>query len=93
MIRVYKTSGFSMLWLVLGLAVLIVVGLPVLLAATAVFAILNLGFAFLRGPSAQQARAAWNDPNLSAVIDNKEIGPYRIKQNEADPSVIEVLDS
>jgi hypothetical protein len=93
MLRVYSTSRLSPLWLLLALPLVIFVGLPLVLVSVAVLVLLNVGFALLRGPRPRSSQnSAWADPSLSPVIDNKEIGPYRIKQNESDPSVIEVLD-
>ncbi len=83
----------SPLWLLLALPLLIFVGLPLVLVSVAVLVLLRVGFALLRGPRPTGAeKSPWADPSLSPVIKNKEIGPYRIKQNERDPSVIEVLD-
>jgi hypothetical protein len=93
MLRVYSTSRMSPLWLLLALPLLIFVGLPLVLVSVAVLVLLRVGFALLRGPRPTGAeQSPWADPSLSPVIKNKEIGPYRIKQNERDPSVIEVLD-
>jgi len=83
----------SPFWILVALPLVILLGLPLLLAALAVFVILNFGFAILRGPARPNvSRSDRGDSNLSPVIDNKEIGPYRVKQNPQDPSVIEVLD-
>jgi len=94
MIRVYKSSSISPLWLILGIPLLVVIGLPIALVSIVLLVILNVVFAFLKGsrPGTAQSRPDWEDPNLSPVIDNKEIGPYRVKRSNEDPSVIEVLD-
>jgi hypothetical protein len=90
MIRVYRSARISPFWLLLALPLVLFVGLPILLAAAAIFGVLNLLFALLRGPSPSASPKI--DPNLSGVIQNEEIGPYRVKQNPHDPSVIEVVD-
>lgn len=37
-------------------------------------------------------REGFGDPNVSPVIDNKKIGPYRVRKSETDPDVIEVIE-
>ena len=91
MVRVYRSAKISPLWLLVALVALIFVGLPLVIAAVAVFVVLNTIFAVLRGPN-RSTGSRPIDPDLSAVIDNPEIGPYRVKQNPNDPSVIEVVD-
>jgi len=84
------------------LMALLFLSLPVVLVLLSVFVISGvLRRLFLGRRLKQDAQhrsdsgrndASWHDPNITSVIRNEKIGPYRIKKNPRDPTVIEVLD-
>ncbi len=90
MARIRTFRGPSAI-LILGMVgLLIVLGLPIFLLAASVFVLYS---AFSNRSHRASGRMAEDfDPRVSPVIDNKTIGPYRLRKDDNDPDVIEVLD-
>ncbi len=90
MIRVHRVSRFPTLWALVLLPIVLLLSLPLLIAALG----LAVVGAFVGWRSLKRASRSnpLHSQGLSPIIDNPEIGPYRIRQSSSDPSVIEVLD-
>jgi len=97
MVKVIKSSSPLAIFLGLGfLAAFVFVGLPLLLVAIAIFTLLSVLRSFF-GIKKKTSRSYTfsqsvpkEDPYVSPVIHNKNIGDYRVIENPHDPSIIEV---
>ncbi len=81
--------GPSVILMLAFLAVLFTLGLPLFIMAVGLFILINTLRKLFSGPTRS---ASYDDPRLSPVIDNKNIGPYRVRKDDHDPNIIEVVD-
>jgi hypothetical protein len=91
MIRVYRSSRLPLFWVLVAVPLFLLLSLPLLALGLALACAVGILRWLLGSPRARPG-AEPRDPNLSPLIENKEIGPYRVKRNPTDPSVVEVLD-
>jgi hypothetical protein len=93
MIRVLRLPPWAGIFVILGILALIVASIPLFLFTTGVFVLTSLirNALFIRS-STYTTPDRHVDKDVSQVIENKQIGAYRIKADEHDPSVIEVVD-
>ena len=88
--KVIKLRG-AQLWLFMGAAVfLLLTAFPLFLLFAAIVAMVTLLKTFFSTRS--DGGAFHRDPNMSGVIRNEKIGPYRIRKSNNDPDIIEVVD-
>ena len=82
MVKVFRIPPWAGIFVLLFILFLIVASLPLFLIASGVLITLSL------------FRASTKPREIGAgtVVRNKKIGDYRLKADENDPSVIEVID-
>jgi hypothetical protein len=88
MLRVMRLPSWAGIFILVGLLALVLISLPLFLFASGVFVLVSM----LRSALMIKAPVNVERDGVSSVIKNKKIGAYRIKADENDPSVIEVID-
>ena len=89
MLRFYRLSPLSFIIALVVIAGLLTLSLPLILLLVATSVVLRLGSGRRRRRKAPLAPPA----GVSELIRNSQIGAYRIKQDEGDPTIIEVISS
>jgi hypothetical protein len=82
MLKSFQVRGpWLALTFVLALPLFLLLSLPFFLGLAILGALTALGLRALKGPRER----------VSKIIQNNRIGPYRVRQDATDPSIIEVI--